>query len=114
MRKEKLIWSAEKRSVRDLRHWKENPRKISKDGFKKLLERIQLRGFHDVIKVDKENQIILVRGAIPGTSGAMVVVEQTSRSLKHKKAPQAHKVEKKAAAKKPAGKAPIAPATKKA
>lgn len=61
----------------------------------------------EVVKVDKENQLLLVRGAIPGVSKGFVVVKETSRALKHRHIPVVAKTTKKAAApKKPAAKAP--------
>lgn len=54
----KIIWKAEKRKVKDLKNWKANPRKISKEAFEKLKDRIRQRGFHDVIKIDTDNTIL--------------------------------------------------------
>jgi len=54
----KLTWRAEKRRVKDLKNWKANPRKISKEAFEKLKDRIRQRGFHDVIKIDTDNTIL--------------------------------------------------------
>lgn len=59
---EKITWQTEIRNVKDLKIWKENPRKITKEGFEKLKERIRKRGFHDVIKINigpEYNNIIL-------------------------------------------------------
>jgi len=53
-----LTWSAKKLSVSELKIWKQNPRKISKESFEKLKERIVERGFHDVIKVDTDFTIL--------------------------------------------------------
>lgn len=53
-----LMWRVEKRNVSDLKPWKDNPRKISKQSFEKLKERIKARGFHDVIKIDVDNTIL--------------------------------------------------------
>jgi len=53
-----LTWHVEKRSVFELKLWKDNPRKISKQSFEKLKERITARGFHDVIKVDADGTIL--------------------------------------------------------
>lgn len=53
-----LEWHPEKRLVEDLKIWDRNPRKISKDSFNKLKERIKERGFHDVIKIDIDNVIL--------------------------------------------------------
>src|ERR1035437_1603243 len=58
MKKENLVWRAEKRAVKSLKKWKENPRRISKVSFLKLVERIQERGFHDVIKIDTNGVIL--------------------------------------------------------
>lgn len=54
----KIIWKAEKRKVKDLKNWKANPRKISKEAFEKLKDRIRQRGFHDVIKIDTDNTVL--------------------------------------------------------
>lgn len=53
-----LTWATGTRRVADLIHWDKNPRKISDKDFAKLKERIQARGFHDVIKIDTENVIL--------------------------------------------------------
>lgn len=54
----KLVWHPERRKVRDLKIWSANPRKISKEAFEKLKERIIQRGFHDVIKIDLDGTIL--------------------------------------------------------
>ena len=51
-------WRAEKRAVKDLKSWLSNPRKITKDNFVKLKERITKRGFHDVIKIDTDGTVL--------------------------------------------------------
>ncbi len=51
-------WRAEKRDVKDLKSWLSNPRKITKDNFVKLKERITKRGFHDVIKIDTDGTVL--------------------------------------------------------
>lgn len=53
-----LQWHPEKRAVKDLKGWSKNPRKISKANIAKLKERISLRGFHDVLKVDTEGCVL--------------------------------------------------------
>lgn len=53
-----IIWTAEKRKLSDLKNWEKNPRKITKEAFEKIKERITKRGFHDVIKVDTENNVL--------------------------------------------------------
>ena len=55
---EQLTWTAEKRLVRDLHLWKDNPRKITHEKFAKLKERIVARGFHDVVKIDIDGTIL--------------------------------------------------------
>ncbi len=73
----------------------------------------------EVVKVDKENELLLLKGALPGSVGSMVVVKETIKSRKRKRALIAQKTSvKKTAnvAKKAApGKAPAAaaPAAKK-
>lgn len=54
----KLFWRPEKRQVKDLKPWANNPRKITKEKFLKLTERIRERGFHDVVKIDVDNTIL--------------------------------------------------------
>ncbi len=54
----KLIWRSEKRSVKSLKAWRNNPRKITKEAFKKLKDRIKQRGFHDVIKIDTDGTVL--------------------------------------------------------
>lgn len=53
-----LIWSVKKLLVKDLKPWKDNPRKITGQALEKLKERIIARGFHDVLKVDTDNTIL--------------------------------------------------------
>lgn len=53
-----LVWRAEKTTVEKLKTWTKNPRKITKEAFEKLKERIIRRGFHDVIKVDTDYMIL--------------------------------------------------------
>lgn len=55
---DKLQWHAEKRKVKDLVHWEENPRKIDERDFEMLKSRIEQRGFHDVVKIDTRNIIL--------------------------------------------------------
>lgn len=56
--KEKIIWRTEHRPVTQLKPWSKNPRKISKQSFNRLLDRIRSRGFHDVIKIDTDDTIL--------------------------------------------------------
>ena len=55
---DKIIWHPERRKVSQLFVWKNNPRKITGEAFAKLKERIQQRGFHDVIKIDTDGVIL--------------------------------------------------------
>jgi DNA modification methylase len=54
----KLIWRSEKRSVKSLKAWALNPRKITSESFLKLKGRIKQRGFHDVIKIDTDGTVL--------------------------------------------------------
>lgn len=54
----KIQWSTEVRKVDSLMLWKENPRKINKEAFNRLVERIEKHGFHSVIVVDTNNTIL--------------------------------------------------------
>lgn len=53
-----ITWTPEKRKVSELKEFPNNPRKIDKQAFEKLKERIAQRGFHDVVKVDTEGFIL--------------------------------------------------------
>jgi DNA modification methylase len=58
MDKEKIVWTAEVRKVKDLKKWTENPRKISKADLDKLTDKIEQRGFHASIVIDTDNTIL--------------------------------------------------------
>ncbi|MDD4000607.1 MAG: DNA methyltransferase [Bacilli bacterium] len=58
MSTKQLVWSTEIKNVSELKTWKDNPRKITKEGLEKLKERIKQRGFHSVIVIDKDNTIL--------------------------------------------------------
>jgi len=53
-----INWKIEKRKVSELKIWDRNPRTITESAFNKLKERIQKRGFHDVIKIDTDDTIL--------------------------------------------------------
>ena len=55
-----LTWHPEERAVRDLKIWKKNKsvRRITKKASAKLKSRIEERGFHDVIVVDTDANIL--------------------------------------------------------
>lgn len=53
-----LTWTTERRKLEDLKGYEKNPRKITTVAFNKLKERIEQRGFHNVIVLD-HNSVIL-------------------------------------------------------
>src|SRR6185295_9938672 len=53
-----IIWTTEKRKLKDLKNWEKNPRKITKEAFEKIKDRISKRGFHDIIKLDTEDNVL--------------------------------------------------------
>ena len=53
-----IEWLIQKRKLTDLKPWNKNPRKISKHACAKLVERIKVRGFHDVLKIDENNVVL--------------------------------------------------------
>jgi DNA modification methylase len=54
----KINWKVEKRKVKELKTWSKNPRRISPENLTKLKERIEQRGFHDVVKIDTDGVIL--------------------------------------------------------
>lgn len=54
----KLIWKTEIRKVEDLVLWDKNPRDITKNAFRKLIEKIKKFGFHSVIVIDIDNTVL--------------------------------------------------------
>lgn len=68
----------------------------------------------EVVKVDAENDLILIKGAVPGVAHNLLVVQETSKHIKHKRAAIAQQKSFKKAAnvKKEAPKAAAAPAKK--
>jgi DNA modification methylase len=53
-----LTWHVEKRNLKDLIPWSKNPRKISDAHLDRLENRIKMRGFHDILKVDTNNIVL--------------------------------------------------------
>jgi DNA modification methylase len=53
-----INWTTSKRKVADLKHWEENPRKITTEKLEELKDKIKERGFHDVIKLDENGTIL--------------------------------------------------------
>ncbi|MFA5196399.1 MAG: DNA methyltransferase [Bacteroidales bacterium] len=51
-------WPVKKVKLSDLIPWPRNPRKISKEAYTRLKERITARGFHDVLKIDTDNTVL--------------------------------------------------------
>lgn len=58
MTSEPIVWTAKVRKVEELKNFERNPRKIDETSFKRLVDRIQTRGFHDVIKLDTDDNIL--------------------------------------------------------
>ncbi len=54
----KLVWHIETRKVKTLLEWRANPRKITPEAFRKLIERIKKHGFHATIVIDKDNTVL--------------------------------------------------------
>jgi len=53
-----ILWSTEKRKLAELKNWEKNPRTITEEDFNKLKERIEKRGFHDVLKITPDNTVL--------------------------------------------------------
>lgn len=53
-----MEWRTEKRKISDLQEWEQNPRRITEEEFSKLKRSIELRGFHDIIKIDTDGTIV--------------------------------------------------------
>lgn len=53
-----IEWKPERRKVSELKELPNNPRKIKGDAFEKLKQRIEARGFHDVVKIDTDGFIL--------------------------------------------------------
>ncbi len=53
-----IAWIAEVRKVTDLKPLEKNPRKITKAAIEKMKDRIQKRGFHDVVKIDTGGTVL--------------------------------------------------------
>ena len=53
-----ITWKTEKRKIKALLPFPGNPRRITKQAMEKLKERIQKRGFHDVLKIDTDGTIL--------------------------------------------------------
>ena len=51
-------WPVKKIKLAELLPWARNPRKISKEAYNRLKERVIARGFHDVLKVDTDNTVL--------------------------------------------------------
>jgi DNA modification methylase len=69
MPKLNIEWKVEKRKVSDLKEWDKNPRKITGDEFEALKKSITKRGYHGVLKIDTEGNII------SGNQGKRALVE---------------------------------------
>ena len=51
-------WPIKKVKLSDLMPWSRNPRKISKEAYTRLKNRIVARGFHDILKIDTDNTVL--------------------------------------------------------
>jgi len=67
----------------------------------------------EIVKIDPENQLILIKGSVPGVDRGLVVIRETSRYVKHKREVVIAKSAKKAAnVAKKSGKPAAAPVKK--
>ena len=53
-----IQWKTGRRKLADLKHWEENPRKITPEKLEELKGKIRERGFHDVLKLDEDGMIL--------------------------------------------------------
>lgn len=53
-----LQWETGRRKVSELKHWEDNPRKITPEKLEDLKDKIRERGFHDVLKLDEAGMIL--------------------------------------------------------
>ena len=53
-----MKWKVEKRNINELKKWLKNPRTISEEEFKKLVESIKRKGDHDILKINTDNIVI--------------------------------------------------------
>lgn len=56
--KDGIEWRTEKRTIRDLKEYNRNPRKMGKDEFNELVKSLQQDGYHKRITIDTNNIII--------------------------------------------------------
>jgi len=92
-----------------------SPGSISAQGFQRVIkglrmaghmgsERVTIQGL-EVVSVDAAKNLMLIKGAVPGTNKGLIIIEKTIKKVKFKAAPVASKKDKKKeAAKKPAAK----------
>lgn len=55
---EEIKWHTEKRDITALKEWDKNPRIITRESYKKLKQAIIERGFHDILKIDENNNVL--------------------------------------------------------
>lgn len=53
-----ITWSTQKRKISELRDYDRNPRTITKDEFKKLVESLKQDGYHNRIAINLDNVIL--------------------------------------------------------
>lgn len=54
---EPLVWTEQMRKISDLKPYPDNPRRISKEQFEKLKDRIKRLGYHNRIKINLDNMM---------------------------------------------------------
>lgn len=58
MAKLNINWLHKTEKVSSLKEWSKNPRKLTEDKYRKLVEDIKKFGFHDVLKIDTDGTIL--------------------------------------------------------
>ena len=92
-----------------------SPGSIGAQGFQRVLRGLRMAGHMgnesvtvqglEVVSVDPEKNLMLIKGAVPGTNKGLIVVQGTNRKIKVKPVPvPSKKDKKKEAARKPAAK----------
>lgn len=56
--KDRIQWHPEKRKIKDLKEYGQNPRQIGEIAFEKLVESLEQDGYHTRIMVNQDNTII--------------------------------------------------------
>lgn len=53
-----MKWKKETRKLSELKKWAKNPRKMSDEKYRELVESIRQDGDHDILKIDVDNTVI--------------------------------------------------------